>query len=560
VESPRKEVFNRHGIYRRLPSRFKLPSIVGERLNPITRVAWVLVAVFTTLSAFAPPASEDAKLRGPVVVEISVNSNEVINTMRGGIGASWHAIEEPIPIGHGGSGWGAYPPADDERAWQQIYRHASWLGLDWNRVEVEQRIYEPEPGKFTFDSPEMGILYRILDWNQRHGTDVFFQQMWVNTAWLAYPDYRNDPTKRVHSAPQDLDAFADGLVTLIEYLIKKRGYTCIRWLCITNEPGANWSWWNSPSGPLSIGPGLAAVRKALTRHDLTVPLSGPDAGTDIFPAPLALDYASLLEAYDFHDYRVRFDFESRGYIDKQARNISSLAKLAHDQDKPVFVSEFGPGFWPVVPDDPRPNRPESVLAASEFVIRAANAGVDGFNRWSFLNRGDLDGQWQYLDTWDRRNKKLLTDFTPHPNSYFALGLLSRFIAKNSAVLATNVNGARLDGWQRVFCAAFRSPKGNITLAVINDAPVEFPLELTWAGTPASGKFYRYRYDQAEYDRADVQVNPQPDFSPPSGSAAWQDKLTPNSLTIYSTYQLKHEDPGIILDDATDPIRETLYNP
>ena len=109
-------------------------------------------------------------------VEVNVDLNKVTNVMRGGIGASWHAIEKPIPIGHGGSGWGAYPPADDERAWQQIYRHAGWLGLDWNRVEIEQRIYEPERGHFTFDSPEMRILYRILDWNQQHGADVFFQQ------------------------------------------------------------------------------------------------------------------------------------------------------------------------------------------------------------------------------------------------------------------------------------------------------------------------------------------------------------------------------------------------
>ena len=87
-------------------------------------------------------------------------------------------MEETIPYGvkhpaftsysHGGSGWGAYPPAEDERRWQQIYRHANWLGLDWNRVEIEQRVYEPERDKFTFDGPEMRILYRILDWNQKH--------------------------------------------------------------------------------------------------------------------------------------------------------------------------------------------------------------------------------------------------------------------------------------------------------------------------------------------------------------------------------------------------------
>jgi len=56
--------------------------------------------------------------------------------------------ETPIPYGiqhpvfsrysHGGSGWGGCPPADDERVWQQIYHHDHWLGLDWDRVEIEQ--------------------------------------------------------------------------------------------------------------------------------------------------------------------------------------------------------------------------------------------------------------------------------------------------------------------------------------------------------------------------------------------------------------------------------------
>ena len=83
-------------------------------------------------------------------------------------------------------------------------------------------------------------------------------------------------------------------------------------------------------------------------------------------------------------------------------------------------------------------------------------------------RGDLDGQWQYIDTWDRKNKKLLADFAPHPNSYFALGLLSRFVAKNSAVLVSQVASMQVNGWQRVSCAVFRSPKGNLTLAIVND--------------------------------------------------------------------------------------------
>ncbi|MGZ7072840.1 MAG: hypothetical protein ACXVKL_10405 [Candidatus Angelobacter sp.] len=500
----------------------------------IARAVRLSIALFLAVAQFPLRVAEGSQSTAPVPVEISVDTSKIINTMRGGMGASWHAIEEPIPIGHGGSGWGAYPAAEDERAWQQIYRHASWLGLDWNRVEVEQRIYEPERDHFTFDSPEMRILYRILDWNQKHGTDVFFQQMWVNTAWLAYPESRNDPVKRVHSAPQDLDAFANGLATLMEHLIKKRGYTCIKWLSITNEPGSSWSWWQGPGRePLSIGAGLAAVRKALAQHGLNLPLSGPDSGKEVFRAALKPEDALLLEAYDFHDYSLKLDSDSGGYIEKQVSDFSTWAKFAHDQGKPLFMTEFGSADYPAPPDDPRPNSPESVLAASEFVIRDANAGVDGFNRWSFLNRGDLDGQWQYVDTWDAKRKKLLTEFTAHANNYFSVGLLSRFTAKHSAVLATHVSDARVRGWQRVFCAAFRSPLGNVTLAVVNDAPAEFALKVSWAETSPRGRFFRYRYGKPQYDRVDVRVNPEHEFSPASGSN-WSDSLPPHSLTIYST--------------------------
>lgn len=505
--------------------------------------------------AVSPWGARAAQSGSAAAVQVTIDPANVVNTMRGGIGASWHAIEKPIPIGHGGSGWGGYPPPDDERAWQQIYRHASWLGIDWNRVEVEQRIYEPERGRFTFDSTEMRILYRILDWNQQHGANVFFQQMWVNADWLAYPAAVGNPVARVHSAPRDLQAFADGLATLMDYLVNKKRYTCIKWLSITNEPGANWSWWQGPAGePLPLGAGLTAVQQALAHRGVNLPLSGPDAGVDLFHAVLSPDDALHLGAYDFHDYDIRLDSESGGYLEKQVRKISDWVKFAHVQNKPVFLSEFGTLDWPEAASDSRPNRPENVLAASEFILRDANAGVDGFNRWSFLNRGDLDGQWQFVDTFDPKRKALLAEFSPHPNSYFGLGLLSRFTAKHSAVLATEVrdSGARQHVWdkkgQHVFCAAFRSPGGNLTLAMVNDGSAASPVKVAWAGKAPSARFFRYRFGRPEFGRRDVKVDPDPDFSSPRDST-WTDTLPPQSLTVYSTFHLKHDDPGVVDDGA-----------
>ena len=51
-------------------------------------------------------------------VRITIHADQVVRTMQGGIGASWHAIENPI-LGRdangdpwAGSSWGANPPPE----------------------------------------------------------------------------------------------------------------------------------------------------------------------------------------------------------------------------------------------------------------------------------------------------------------------------------------------------------------------------------------------------------------------------------------------------------------
>lgn len=65
------------------------------------------------------------------------------------------------------------------------------------------------------------------------------------------------------------------------------------------------------------------------------------------------------------------------------------------------------------------------------------------------------------------------------------------------------------------------------------------------GKPAT--LYRYRYGEAERDRADVKAIPQREYLLGPVSAELQDMLTPNSLTMYSTYKLAHKEPGIVRD-------------
>jgi hypothetical protein len=486
-------------------------------------------------------------------VRLTVNAESVIHKMRGGFGASWHAIEQPIPVegdrSHGGSAWGANPPAEDTRAWRQIWRHADWLGLDFVRVELEERMFEPEQGRFTWDAPEMRILYRILDWCQSRHADVFLQCMWGNVEWNAFPEFRGSRVNRVHSGPYSMESLAGSLTALMQHLLTTKHYTCIRWLCINNEPGYDWSWWQRPPNqPMPLRDGLAAVRRALDHAGIRVPLSGPD-WTDLPELkPENVDFDEFIGAYDLHSYFAGFDWHpGGGYpLAIAEKRLADWRKWSAERGKPLFLSELGTMIYGWRGDNPGPSSWEAAIKDAELVVRALNLGVDGFNRWSFVNRGDLDGVWQMIDTWDPQMKTLRKTITPRPNAYFAYGLISRLAAKHSSILRCERTGGQLEGTNRVFASALKSPKGQLTWIIVNDAPREWGAEFSLEGCQRPA-LYKYQVTGEQKDRPELKINPQRSATITADKAAFSDRLPPMSVTLFSTWNFKHTAPGIVAD-------------
>ncbi|GAB1454467.1 hypothetical protein MASR2M47_45230 [Draconibacterium sp.] len=213
--------------------------------------------IFVTLTTITACTMKENK-----TAEITVDASQIIHKMKGGMGASWHAITDVLPLNNEnykykvreisplGSAYGGNPPSSDTLAWQQIKDHAAWLGLNFIRVELTQRTYEPRRHEFDWDNEEMQALYQILDWCETNSADVFLQQMSSFVEWNSYPG--------VHpliSAPKNLDDFADGIATLLEYLTETKGFTCIKYFCMTNEP---------PGGPGAIGGNTAMKQVRLT--------------------------------------------------------------------------------------------------------------------------------------------------------------------------------------------------------------------------------------------------------------------------------------------------------
>lgn len=476
-------------------------------------------------------------------VTVSVHIEETCSLFSQGMGASIHAIENPIVVTEnrtwGGSVWGGNPPLEDQDAWRRVFHYAEWLGLDWTRLELEQRMYNPEEDVFTWDSYEMQILYRYLDWCEESHVDVLLQQMWCNTRWMAYPAHRDSEEGILSSAPYDKMKFAASYATLVDYLVNRKKYTCIKWLNFSNEPGESWSWWQSAENieiPEDIASVFYLVRTALDAKGVTVPLLGPDQTHAPGVLPDKVSFTDVLGGFDMHSYVAKFDWwEDSEYtkdfptLQSTLDDVEKWVAMARGQQKPFLITEYGTFLFGYRKSTPLVACRIAVVKDAELVIRCLNAGVNGFNKWSFLNRGDLDGQWQLVDTWDIEKKTLLPaeEIKPHENSFNAFALLSRFIPKQSEVLSVSVEGGNDGTYQRVFASALKTPSGDYTILLTNDSEKPYTLALT-ISLPADKELFVYRLD----DMHGKSVNTHQPFV-----------LNPWDIVTFTTYQMDVSDRG-----------------
>lgn len=454
----------------------------------------IALLVVLTLTAWSCTGQESTN--------ISINADKERYRMAGGIGASWHAISQDSIDespeykwalrykNSRGSAWGGNPPVTNAGAWEQIYNHAGWLGLSWIRVELSARMYEPERNKFSWDNKEMAALYKILDWAEASNADVFLQQMWSNVKWNSYPG-----VQPLLSAPRSIEDFAEGIGSLAEHLLKVKNYTCIKWICITNEPpGGSWgSWWSTGEKDAPLTPALKEVRRVLDEKKLDLRISGPD-WTDLpeFDAG-KIDFDKYIGAYDIHSYQ--------GMDEAKQHILEQWADWANKHNKPLFLSELGDMRIGWKETNPGPKSFKAALSNAESILRGLAAGVGAFNRWSFTNRGDLDGQWQLIRTWDFENQKYLDTIDVEPAAFYGYGIISRFCTKYSSVVYTEPFTSN-----EILSQTLRNQKGELTTYILNRSDKEQTIRLSISGT-FNRNFFLYRVTEEEVVKPGFRMDP-----------------------------------------------------
>jgi hypothetical protein len=456
-------------------------------------------------------------------VNVTVLANQPIYAMHEGYGANVTSISSSIIVDryHGkvGSAYCLLPDANDDAHWKSIFHYMNWSGLDWIRLLIEMNDYEPQKDYFTWNSPNFRRARKILDWAQKNGVDVLLQQQDQCTTWNSIPG--QDPA---YSAPRDLKAFAMGYAKMVQFFVSVKGYTCIKMLNISNEPGNWWGWWKGGD----IKDGYQAAREALNASGLHLPLVGT-------------------EYFEGGNYNANWNackgflgaWENHNYAESQ-RNVYSQRPI-DDPAYPVYWGEFGGGD--------NTNYDWDITVAKWFV-GSANNGMDGFARWSYLNQNDIDGDFSFIRTYDIVNKRLLNTYSPTKNLYCIDGIVSRYTAKYSTVYATASDDPKITP------TLFVSPNGAYTLIVINEEMKEnSDVTFHFQGLGTHKLLYRYQVTPIDVKNKNGNADMKSTrlFSLSSSSSTFKDILSPNSIYVYTTYHLLPTDRGIVSDGDFKPV-------
>ncbi|PWJ43160.1 cellulase family glycosylhydrolase [Sediminitomix flava] len=197
---------------------------------------------------------------------------------------------EFISKGFVGNGvqWSAYPHADGPTAeWGDLMTNAKWDTL-FQRVDYMQpqlirvvdqanwRYYKGLDKKgqpvLDFDNPEMNQLYKLMDYCQQNEIEVIFGE-WGTPYHFHDLEEANAKKDRLDNAHDT--RWIKMIGAYLDHMINTKGYTCIRYYNLVNEPNGDWA---STLGDFEEwSKGVVALDKEIKERGLDkyVRVSGP---------------------------------------------------------------------------------------------------------------------------------------------------------------------------------------------------------------------------------------------------------------------------------------------
>jgi len=373
--------------------------------------------------------------------------------------------------------WSAYPHADCETAewgalmtpqkWERVFERVSYIKPGIVRVmdQAGWRYFSGVDANnqpiLDFNRPELAALYKILDYCEANHIEVIFGE------W-GYPAFWNEPGN-INRA--DDPRWIHMISRYLHFLINQKGYTCIKYYNLVNEPNGDWActngdWEQWKRGVEMLSDSIVALK---LKSPLTI--AGPDA-VDTYNNPKSAfkgtewvtesvkQLSNQIGVYDVHAYpdgeKVRTgEFETY---------YAALREQTLQTGKRFVLGELGLKYFGKLGDE-NMRRVKADTCASDYdsnmfvydyfygldvadaVMQAMNAGLEGAIAWDLDDAMHTEG-----DTGDRSKIKrwgmwnsLGTELCNNPADenlrpwFYTWSLMCRYFPSGTTIVKSNVD-------------------------------------------------------------------------------------------------------------------------
>jgi hypothetical protein len=288
-----------------------------------------------------------------------------------------------------------------------------WLAPDVVRMFIWSRYWCPSANweTFVWDDPDMQSIYRTLQLYQEIGSHVNI----TSTFWRYAPRVFIDP-------PEPL---VHALGELMEHLIRDRGFDCIRYYTLCNEPNGWFTWLGGTIE--SYGRLYALLKNEFPARGLSVQLVASDDAQSIHWFRKCVHNEELYTAADvFSSHRYFRPHEmslAPHFFEDRLELLETKA-----QTKPLFIGEFGfHGEGSGIDTNPVMLDYDYAVNTAAFLIDGLNRGVAGFSIWTLHEVKYLNGTMRY-GLWGHKD----VNWAVRP-VYHALAMFTRHTAPGDAV-------------------------------------------------------------------------------------------------------------------------------
>lgn len=440
--------------------------------------------------------------------EIRIDFNEMVNT----------------DIIANGVQWSAYPHADTKEAewgqlmtpdkWSRVYQRLDYIKPGIIRV-MDQAGWRYFKGLdmagnpiLDFETNEVKALFHVLDYCQKNNIVVLFGE------WGA-PGFWKEPG---HIDRADDARWIQMITRYLDFLINEKGYTCIKYYNLVNEPNGNWA---STNGDwVQWKKGLMMLNDSIGSIGLKdrLKIAGPDAVT-VYDNPaspyMGLEWVnetisqldSLIGIYDVHAYPDGESVRSGDF----GKYYGEIYKKVKPTGKKLVLGELGLKYSgalyqknrELAEADPNASKDDSNMFVYEYfygldvaeaLIQAMNNGLEGAIAWDLddaMHTQDDLGDKTKLKRWGMWNS-LGTELCNKPEDenlrpwFYTWSLMCRFFPSGMSVVQSKIP----ENCPVRVVAGVQENKCSI--AVLNNSDKDLTILLKPFGIPAQTLF-RYLY-------------------------------------------------------------------